>query len=58
MGKDGKKQQRKAQSGTRNASSANGRGSPEFVRFITLRNGKVLDAHDYGYKAWPIGRRS
>ncbi|MDE2105981.1 MAG: hypothetical protein KGL39_52650 [Patescibacteria group bacterium] len=26
-----------------------------FRRFITLRNGRVLDAHDYGHKAWPIG---
>lgn len=28
-----------------------------FRRFITLRNGRVLDAHDYGHKAWPIGSR-
>lgn len=25
-----------------------------FRRFRKLRNGKVLDAHDYGYQAWPI----
>ena len=25
-----------------------------FRRFIRTRNGKVLDAHDYGHKAWPI----
>lgn len=28
---------------------------PIFRRFITLPNGKVLDAHDYGHRAWPIG---
>lgn len=28
-----------------------------FRRFITLRNGRVLDAHDYGHRAWPIGSR-
>lgn len=27
-----------------------------FGRFITLKNGRVLDAHDYGHKAWPIGK--
>lgn len=32
-----------------------GQGSVTFRRFITLRNGKVLDAHDYGHAAWPIG---
>lgn len=26
-----------------------------FRRFITLKNGRVLDALDYGHKAWPIG---
>lgn len=25
-----------------------------FRRFRTLKNGKVLDAHEYGLKAWPI----
>jgi len=25
-----------------------------FRRYRTLPNGKVLDAHDYGHKAWPI----
>jgi hypothetical protein len=25
-----------------------------FRRYRTLPNGKVLDAHDYGIKAWPI----
>lgn len=31
-----------------------------FRRFRTLPNGKVLDAHAYGLRAWPIrvsGRR-
>jgi hypothetical protein len=28
-----------------------------FRRFITLKNGRVLDAHDYGLKAWPIGAK-
>lgn len=28
-----------------------------FRRFITLRNGRVLDAFEYGHKAWPIGSR-
>lgn len=32
------------------------KGGPIFRRWITLKNGRVLDAHDYGYKAWPIGR--
>lgn len=30
---------------------------PTFRRYIKLRNGRVLDAHDYGHTAWPIGRR-
>ena len=30
---------------------------PVFRRFITLRNGRVLDAWAYGHKAWPIGKR-
>jgi hypothetical protein len=25
-----------------------------FRRYRTLPNGKVLDAHEYGYKAWPF----
>lgn len=25
-----------------------------FRRYRTLKNGKVLDAHEYGLKAWPI----
>jgi hypothetical protein len=25
-----------------------------FRRFRKVRGGKILDAHDYGYKAWPI----
>jgi len=25
-----------------------------FRRYRKLRNGKVLDAYDYGMKAWPI----
>lgn len=30
-------------------------GNVVFVRFRTdPRTGKVMDAHDYGYKAWPI----
>lgn len=27
-----------------------------FRRYITIK-GRVLDAHDYGHKAWPIIRR-
>lgn len=27
-----------------------------FRRYRTLPDGRVLDAHDYGYKAWPIGK--
>lgn len=27
-----------------------------FRRYITIK-GRVLDAHDYGHKAWPIVRR-
>ncbi len=27
-----------------------------YRRYITLPNGKVLDARDYGYNAWPIGK--
>lgn len=29
-------------------------GAVLFRRYITLKNGRVLDAHDYGLKAWPI----
>lgn len=25
-------------------------------RFFTTRNGRKVDAWDYGYKAWPIGK--
>lgn len=25
-----------------------------YRRFRRVRGGKILDAHDYGYKAWPI----
>jgi hypothetical protein len=25
-----------------------------FRRYRKLPNGTVLDAHDYGYKAWPL----
>jgi hypothetical protein len=32
-------------------------GGIAFRRFVTLRNGRVLDAHAYGHRAWPIGRR-
>jgi hypothetical protein len=39
----------------RNPESSNGEGS--FVRFFTSRSGRVFDARDYGYKAWPIRRR-
>jgi hypothetical protein len=28
-----------------------------YRRFVTLRNGRVLDAHAYGHRAWPIGKR-
>jgi hypothetical protein len=30
------------------------RGHVIFRRFRRLRNGRVLDAHDYGIEAWPI----
>ena len=46
---------------------SNGAGSPKkkpaskrraktliFRRYRTTKSGKVLDAHDYGYKAWPL----
>ena len=32
-------------------------GKVTFRRYITLRNGRVLDAHEYGHKAWPIGSK-
>lgn len=45
----------------RNAASGKSKdaakGGLTYRRFRTLRNGKVLDAHDYGYKAWPIGKK-
>ena len=25
-----------------------------FRRYRKVRGGKILDAHDYGYEAWPI----
>lgn len=28
-----------------------------FRRYRRTRNGRVLDAHDYGYKAWKIPLR-
>lgn len=33
-------------------------GKITFCRYIHLRNGRVLDAHDYGLKAWPVGKNS
>ena len=30
------------------------KGECVFRRFIKTRNGKVLDAWEYGYEAWPI----
>lgn len=35
------------------SSSPKPAGGVIFRRYRTV-NGKVLDAHDYGYKAWPI----
>ena len=29
-------------------------GNVIFRRYRTLRDGTVLDAHDYGLKAWPL----
>lgn len=29
-----------------------------FRRYRKTKDGKVLDAHDYGYQAWPITPRS
>lgn len=34
----------------------NGKGGITFTRYITLKNGRVLDAHDYGLKSWPVGK--
>jgi hypothetical protein len=31
-----------------------GQGPTIFRRYRRLKNGKVLDAHAYGHKAWPI----
>ncbi|WP_293318684.1 hypothetical protein [Phenylobacterium sp.] len=28
-----------------------------FRRYRKVRGGRVLDAHDYGYEAWPIPLR-
>lgn len=33
-------------------------GAVRFVRSITLRNGRVIHAEDYGHKAFPIRARS
>ncbi len=30
------------------------KGNVIFRRYRRLKNGRVLDAHAYGYKAWPI----
>ena len=30
------------------------KGNVIFRRYIRLKNGRVLDAHDYGLRAWPI----
>jgi len=30
------------------------KGNVIFRRFRRLKNGKILDAWDYGHKAWPI----
>lgn len=35
-------------------SDRNSDGPIRFSRYRTLPNGDVLDAHDYGYKAWPF----
>jgi hypothetical protein len=38
-----------------NPQSGDGKKGPVvFRRYIRLKNGKVLDAHDYGHKSWPI----
>jgi hypothetical protein len=29
-------------------------GAVLFRRYRKLKDGTVLDAHDYGYKAWPL----
>ncbi|HYD17243.1 MAG TPA: hypothetical protein VEF76_02035 [Patescibacteria group bacterium] len=31
-----------------------GKGGTFFRRYRRLKDGTVLDAHDYGYKAWPF----
>lgn len=36
------------------------KGNVVFRRYIRLPNGRILDAEEYGYRAWPIrvgGRR-
>jgi hypothetical protein len=30
------------------------KGNVIFRRYRRLKNGRVLDAHDYGLRAWPI----
>ncbi len=30
------------------------KGNVIFRRYRTLKSGRTLDAHAYGYKAWPI----
>ena len=32
-------------------------GNPSFVTRITLRNGRVIYAKDYGFNAFPLRRR-
>jgi hypothetical protein len=39
---------------TKKPSSKPGGGAVIYRRFRRVRGGRVLDAHDYGYKAWPI----
>jgi hypothetical protein len=29
-----------------------------FSRYFTSTKGNVFDAHDYGYRCWPIGKSS
>lgn len=55
MGKPPKPASSSPSKATGSGKSRSGNGIV-FRRYITLRNGKVLDAHDYGHKAWPIGK--
>ena len=43
---------------TRKEKPDNPPGQVRFVRSITLRNGRVIFAEDYGHKAFPIPVRS